>query len=825
MGSNLTATLDIKLIDDVSKPAKSVAAALKEAENAAKAVAKGMAGTGATDRFVKNLSGLKLAGKDIETVAKAWKDYAKSAGLAADSTKWTKTQRADVLAWERQNLSALRTVKREQIAYHKALASAGTGGVSPMAAAMSQSAMANQRMLIGMGAFGKRGVQEEQAPKQTVGQRIRGKFSGTATEFASGMIMGSVPMLAGMKAYEAGKQAFHASAERQHERTMSLNAGMTPEEVRKSERLSLSAQRVAPNLSVSEIMELHKEARSAVKEVHEADEILPTLAKAKAILKGSGIENANVTDFVKAAETYGFSANEPRMEKYIESQVKSAMVLGRTITTEEARDIARYSKTAGGTYSDRFINTTMPSLMQELGGSQAGNALFMLSKHLRGGMQNKHVPVEVLNSLGLLEDPSKIVRSKTGSIKGYKGKVVGDSMLATDPDKWVWEVFKPALEKAGYTAFEDQTRIIQQSMPGTAANVVSKLLQQEGTFKTHAQRYEKTPSLDAMVANQKVDPTVAAKNLSTAFDNLSAATIKSEPIARYLVAMADGINGIIPSVERFLQWNDKILNRNLEWAKKAQDAWDNSTLGKTVARQADIDAAKVESPAGTRPSSKEAFAKYTAPDLRPSFSKFGDEAFRVGTRKKPAEPQMAAASPVGVQGGITPSAAPAFTRMQATPSVDTSQLDATKAKINDIQSAISGLNTSVAINVNTSSVDSVRDSASQAKASLDSLNTSVSPHVDASSIDAVQGKAANAHVAVTSLNMTATPFVNTGSIDSAIAKANQLHSALASIGAAANAAAASVHNAAAAAGAAAARMGSLKSRASSDYSTAGDPAK
>jgi hypothetical protein len=56
---NLTSSLAVRLIDDVSKPARTVAQALRDAEKAARDVAKGMAGAGATDRFVKSLSGLK----------------------------------------------------------------------------------------------------------------------------------------------------------------------------------------------------------------------------------------------------------------------------------------------------------------------------------------------------------------------------------------------------------------------------------------------------------------------------------------------------------------------------------------------------------------------------------------------------------------------------------------------------------------------------------------------------------------------------------------------------------------------------------------------
>ncbi len=66
---NISSTMTIGLVDNVSKPARTVAQALKDAERAAEQVAKGMANTGATDRFVTSLSKLKLGAKDIQTVS------------------------------------------------------------------------------------------------------------------------------------------------------------------------------------------------------------------------------------------------------------------------------------------------------------------------------------------------------------------------------------------------------------------------------------------------------------------------------------------------------------------------------------------------------------------------------------------------------------------------------------------------------------------------------------------------------------------------------------------------------------------------------------
>ncbi len=112
--ANLTSSLTMRLIDDVTKPAKSIDQALAEMAGRTKAIAKAMADTGATDRFAKSLSGLKLSAKDIDTVSAAWKNYAASASLSARAADWTRDQASKVRVWETSTIAALRNVTREQ---------------------------------------------------------------------------------------------------------------------------------------------------------------------------------------------------------------------------------------------------------------------------------------------------------------------------------------------------------------------------------------------------------------------------------------------------------------------------------------------------------------------------------------------------------------------------------------------------------------------------------------------------------------------------------------------------------------------------------------
>src|SRR5271157_860425 len=111
-----TSELIANLVDNVSKPARGIAAALKQAEAQVKSIGASMASTGVagSDKLVASLAKLKLTKTDIEAVSVAWKQYATAQGLAADASQWTKTQAAEVAAWERQTVASIRTVIAER---------------------------------------------------------------------------------------------------------------------------------------------------------------------------------------------------------------------------------------------------------------------------------------------------------------------------------------------------------------------------------------------------------------------------------------------------------------------------------------------------------------------------------------------------------------------------------------------------------------------------------------------------------------------------------------------------------------------------------------
>ena len=93
-------TLSLVLEDDVSRPAKTVAEALEQAETRVREIAAAMSETGASDRLVSSLAKIGASASDVEAVSKAWKSYSENAGLAADRTDWTRADAAAVRALE-----------------------------------------------------------------------------------------------------------------------------------------------------------------------------------------------------------------------------------------------------------------------------------------------------------------------------------------------------------------------------------------------------------------------------------------------------------------------------------------------------------------------------------------------------------------------------------------------------------------------------------------------------------------------------------------------------------------------------------------------------
>lgn len=448
--------------------------------------------------------------------------------LVAATEAPTKAMQRDLAAREAAHAKAISMYRREATVAMEARRAAAAQGINLHDQAGAQAAL--HRAIDSTTAAMERQVKVERAAAQqaATAHAAAERMDERRAHFLAHH--GIVGTMAGAAAGAVGvhtvlgvaERAWEAGAERQHVETGMRTAGMPQEEIDRAQAQAQVVSRQAPNLSVSQIMELHKEARSAVQHPEEVFELMPDLARAASVLKGMGADNANIADLVKGGESLGLMNNPERFHKYLEGQVKAMQVMGKTITTEQVYEAAKYSKATGSTLSDEFLNTTLPSLIQEMHGSSAGDALSAMGKRFDGGLAHQHLAVLRLNQMGLLDDPSKIVRSKTGEIIGYTGKLKGDDLRHSDPGKWFQTFYKEGAAKIGAKSLEDINKLLAETLPSTAANLGRIFIQQEETLKQHRINYEGATGLEETVRRQQQDWNAAKGALKASLEDLGA---------------------------------------------------------------------------------------------------------------------------------------------------------------------------------------------------------------------------------------------------------------------------------------------------------------
>lgn len=721
----LTSSVKISLIDDVSKPARSVAQALREAVGQMRNVNKSMGGSGSAmgDAFKKQLAGLNLTKKELAQVRLEWMRYAQ-AERAALGTDWMKKNAAGVRAWKSQVISATKAARREQIAEAKATMAIISGGR-------------------GEGGMG----------------RGRKFISESARDFASGMVMGSIPMMAGMKAYEGGKELIKGGMAYQHEKIALLNAGRTISELNEMEEAAKRAAKAVPTSSIKENLAILNETTGAFGSTEHAIENLEFMARMSSVIKNSvGDKVAESSGemgnkFARFFEMRGAAQNQAKMQAEGEDLVRAMIFSRGNFNPSEMLNFAQQAKSAVMmNYNREFLTSVMPSLVTEFGGERAGTKASAFFGTITGKARDKKQAQAWIDA-GLLNRKMLVDADKTGNNAiGWKAGAVKDTDLALrNPYEWAGKVLIPALQKAGVNTSDSASvtkylaTMFRNSNANDFAQVIVQALSRQRIDKDAALMKQTGTGREVMERSLSGDPTMAATAVSAAFENLSAAVMKSAPIASGLNLLAASINGLGSSAENGAL---KALSNPSGWLEDTKSRW---------GRVAEVAAGwwnKYRGVPGafSAPTSAE-FSKNSIQDTRLSFSKLGSAAH---ARRRPWA-QEPGVSPFGATGGMGASSLPAFAQMTVKPTIDTSGLDHLLLK------------------------------------------------------------AESAHVAVEGLNISVSPNVNVGSLDAAIAKGNQLLSILGAIGVAASNASASVGAAAGRASAGAANIKTSAAVARNNY--------
>lgn len=363
-------------------------------------------------------------------------------------------------------------------------------------------------------------------------------------------------------------KVFENAAEYRHELIMRKQQGWADDEIAQAQREAKRVARETRLFSERENLEVLGDLGFAMGDRHHAMDALEAVQKSNARLRQANPNiDANRSAFgaIKALEMMGHAGDKKTIDDWLDKMTSASIASGGKITGTDFQQFAKYAKGAGQFYSQDFLTTIAPSLMQELGASTAGNGLGMARNALIGGRMTR-AAANTLNEFGLI-DPNKTDAGMTaasgglnrhGWIKGLsktpgrytdvttgRGAVKDADLLQSDPDQWVQKNLQPIYEAVGKDAKKMGAILAQMFSNSSAERVMSIMLLQHDRLEKDRQQTLRARQTSTFEGT-KNDPLLAAQRLGKAFTDMTAAIGApiTEPIARGMDAIGDAMYSI-----------------------------------------------------------------------------------------------------------------------------------------------------------------------------------------------------------------------------------------------------------------------------------------
>lgn len=491
---SLTSQLIVSLIDRVSGPAKPAAAALKGVAAAAKTVS----GTGAA--------------KGVDTLATSLERVNKAAGkLGAGGRP----------VWEKQfttlQLSAreLKQVAKDYEDFQRRLASTFGNGAFRPSNYLPALTEWRTRMIANVRAVRDATTQAAADQEKAQSRMFRG-WRGGARMAAGALGVGS----AAYAANRVGRGTLAATAENARESARDYLAGLNTAETARLSGAGLGLSGRFPSVDQRTMHESLREAATSMRSVDKALEIGDVMAKGLVVmqsLKGKDQALEEGRKFFKALDTMGKNMDPTEVRDLYNGYVKAMGVEGADLNMGDLLQVARLSKSAGPGLSNRFLMSTAPGLMGDMGASRFGTALGSEVAQVIGGRATK---------------ASKAAQQGYG-LRDGKGRFLNDRLIMTDPDIYAWEKLMPALQKKGINP-DDIPAVTKATNELFSNQVVSdlftKMISQRAQYQGKSLQYNKGPGIEAADDLRVKDPFVSFGGVMSQLRN-SAALLAEGPLA------------------------------------------------------------------------------------------------------------------------------------------------------------------------------------------------------------------------------------------------------------------------------------------------------
>lgn len=413
MGSK-SADLKINLIDNVSKPARTVAEALKQAETEVKRVAKAMSETGASDKLVASLAKLKLGKQDIEQVANAWRDYAKANNLAKDSSQWTKAQVAQEAAWRQRTIADIKAVSAARRAEDRVEAQ----------------------------------LKRDQAARMEQGQHQRRKWlEGDRSMVA---MVGAAALGGGM--VEAARHTIKVAAEAEQLRFRIRELSRSnPAEALDADALAAEVAARYPSISVGKAYDNYLELRANAVDAHgvidpavaRRNMFVAAKAQTAATALGFDMTPEDMQNLLKGVEGSGRADDPKAVEKITDAYLRAKQVFGTAIASSMVRDYVANAKSANFSIGDDQFYLANMVRMSEGNASRLGNETNQTLSTLVGGSMKKAAGQWLIEHK--LADAADMENTGGGNVR-FRHGIKGSDVLQINQGKWAASTLKASIE-------------------------------------------------------------------------------------------------------------------------------------------------------------------------------------------------------------------------------------------------------------------------------------------------------------------------------------------------------------------------------------------
>ncbi len=613
-----------------------------------------------------------------------------------------------------------------------------------------------------------------------------------------------VASYAGVKtAMTMAKRSFTAAEAAAHSAVSLETRGVTEHEIDEVQHKAAELSRKFRAFSRTSIEHMIGDARSYTGSLEHGMDVMPDVLRLGTIQKAmhGHVSDEELGAVIKATEIGGVAADPKKLHERLETFAKIMNVFGDTIKPSDFRSFYAQAGIAARTLSDKFMKGTGAHLMQELGGGQTGNAIDMFQAAIQGGRMEPKA-MEQFDKLGLL-DEDKVRRKKNGEIRWIDpGGIKNFKQAMSDPDEWLWNTFKPALE--AHVKPEDRDNVLQALFGNKSERkFADKVLNQRAVIEKDAAMVEKAEGLKAAETWMEKDPKLAGQALEQQLENTF--RMAGKPFAGGAIRRA---------LTGFVSWFNEGAEGH-EWAATSAMVGAGSgvvavglkagqmaargvgkAIGEGMAKAGGAEAVAAGASEGIMTrigrvvGSPKAFAERFAKSAGIETSEVGAALTRAGMGL------VSTAARGAVLGAAT--AAGEYGIHKGFDYLNRNKSDAQKAWIESQR--------------NRSTWDTIVDTggafsdwwhgrkagtSEKARYNLPSLDggagAAAQPQVETGAIDQAKEKAASAGQDMkAALDVTAAPQVDTSSIDAALAKVRELGAALAAIGAQARAAAASI---------------------------------